>query len=149
MAAIWGPKIWALLHRLSFYSNRQDVPGAWKNVLRTLNDVLPCALCRRHMREYMAANPLVYPSGATSPIIRDTIIMWLYNFHNHVNLDTGRPVFPFDMMELEYGQGPPHIAVLEAKQLISEIDAVWAGVQSREWHLAIHYLCGLIVGGPL
>jgi len=117
--------------------------------LRVLNEVLPCALCRRHMRDYMAANPLTFPVGATSAIIRDTIIFWLFNFHNHVNLDTGRAIFPFDMMELQYGQGTHDDAVIDAKRLISEIDTAWLGIRAREWRLAIHYLSGLIAGGPL
>ena len=149
MAAIWGPKIWVLFHRLSFFSNRQDVVGAWRNVLKTLNEVLPCALCRRHMKDYMVKNPLDIPVDSSSAVIRDTIVLWLYNFHNHVNLETGRDPFPFDLMEVQYGYGTHNIAAIEAKRTIADIDAVWAGVPAREWRLAILYLCGLIGGGPM
>ena len=149
MATVWGPKIWSLLHRLSFFSNRQDVPGAWKSLLRNLNEVLPCALCRRHMRQYILKVPLEFPSGATSPVIRDTIVHWLYNFHNAVNLDNGRPSFPFDLMEPQYGQGMHDSVANECKRLIVEIESMWPGINSREWRKSALYMCGLIGGGPL
>lgn len=149
MTSIWGPRVWNLLHRLSFYSNRQDVGGAWKAMLRNLNEVIPCALCRRHMHDYMVKNPLDLYVGMESSVIRETIILWLYKFHNHVNKTNGLDEFPFDLMEVQYGQGSHGSVVLEAKQLISEIEGIWAGAQTREWRLSIQYLCGLIGGGPL
>ena len=149
MAAVWGPKIWCLLHRLSFFSNRQDVPGAWKSLLRNLNEVLPCALCKRHMREYVLKVPLEFPVGASSAVIRDTIALWLYNFHNHVNLDNGRPIFPLDLMEAQYGQGTHDGAASECRRLVSEIESMWPGINSREWRKSALYICGLIGGGPL
>jgi hypothetical protein len=149
MTSLWGPRVWSLLHRLSFYSNRQDVGGAWKNVLRTLNDVIPCALCRNHMKEYMNKNPLLIPSLIPGTQVREIIVVWLYNFHNHVNVSLGRDPFPFEMLEVMYGQGSYESAVSDAKRLLGELDGIWASVQSREWRLASSYLCSLIIGGPL
>lgn len=149
MATVWGSRVWTLLHRLSFYSNRQDIKGSWKNLLRILTDTLPCSLCRNHMREYINKNPLIFPPNSSSLIIRETIILWLYKFHNHVNLSNGREIFPFDQMELKYGQGFYEEAIRDAKRLISEIDELWPGVPCREWKSALSFLCGLIMGGPL
>jgi len=149
MASVWGSKVWTLLHRLSFYSNRQDVGGAWKTVLRTLSETLPCQYCRNHMREYLNKNPLTFPASASGQIKRETIILWLFNFHNHVNQSLGRQPFAFDLLELEYGQGRFDEAVAHAKQIVSELDKLWVGVLSREWRMSITYLCNLINGGPL
>jgi hypothetical protein len=101
------------------------------------------------MREYILKVPLEIPANSTSAVIRDTIVLWLYNFHNVVNLDTGRPLFPFDLLEAQYGQGTHHSAALECKRLIAEIDSMWPGINSREWRKSALYICGLIGGGPL
>jgi hypothetical protein len=101
------------------------------------------------MRDYMNKNPLIFPSLLNGAAVRDIIVVWLFNFHNHVNVSVGREPFPFDMMELLYGQGSHESAVADAKRILSELDGLWLGVQSREWKLASSYLCSLIIGGPL
>ena len=149
MNSLWGPKVWVLLHRLSFYSNRRDIIGAWKNVLRLLSETIPCALCRKHMKEYLLSNQLVFTNLQDSNKIRETIIVWLHNFHNNVNARLGKEEFPYELLELTYGQGMHESAVKDAKRLMIEIEGLWQGSYIRDFKLAVAYLCGLINGGPL
>ena len=149
MASVWGSRVWTLLHRLSFYSNRHDIRSAWKNSLRILQETLPCAICRNHMKDYITKNPVQFPNTMNGALLRDTIVMWLYNFHNHVNVSNGHEEYPVDMMELKYGQGSYESAVADAKRIMAELDGMWTGVPCREWKLSISYLCSLIIGGPL
>ena len=148
MNSVWGPKVWGLLHRLSFYSNRRDITGAWKNVLRLLSDTIPCALCRKHMKEYLLSNQLVFSNNQEPNKIRETIIVWLHTFHNNVNIRLGKVEFPYELLELNYGQGMHAEAVKDAKRLMVEIEGLWQGAYIREFKLAVAYLCGLINGGP-
>jgi len=148
MNAIWGPKVWYILHRLSFYSNRKDVCAAWKTFLRLLSETIPCALCRNHMREYMIANSLVFKPTDDSNKIRSTIVEWLYNFHNHVNRSLKKEEYPYDLLELTYGQGTFGQAVRDAKSQFTELEVDWNGVYIRNFKMAFNYLCGLIGGGP-
>ena len=97
----------------------------------------------------MNKNPLLIPSLIPGTQVREIIVVWLYNFHNHVNVSLGRDPFPFEMLEVMYGQGSYESAVSDAKRLLGELDGIWASVQSREWRLASSYLCSLIIGGPL
>jgi hypothetical protein len=148
MNSVWGPAVWTLLHRLSFYSNRKDITGAWKNVLRLLSDTIPCALCRKHMKEYLVSNQLVFTNIQESNKIRETIIVWLFNFHNNVNMRLGKEAYPYELLELTYGQGMHEAAVKDAKRLMVEIEGFWQGSYIRDFKLAVAYLCGLINGGP-
>jgi len=91
----------------------------------------------------------MFPTLAPGAVVREIIVMWLFNFHNHVNISLGREPFPFDMMELLYGQGSNETAVTDAKRLLFELDGLWGGANSRDWKLASSYLCSLIIGGPL
>ena len=143
---IWGPKIWYMLHRLSFFSDRSDLGGAWKNVLRNLSETMPCTLCRKHMKDYLAANPIKM-SGLSGPEFRDMIVMWLFKFHNHVNASRGASLYDFDQMAAVYGQRVHIDAVSDAKQVLIDIDNLWK--PQRPWNEAMRYLTGLIGGGSL
>lgn len=149
MNAVWGPKVWHILHRLSFYSNRKDVCAAWKVLLRVLNETIPCALCRNHMREYMITQPLVFKNKEDSNTIRSDIVDWLYHFHNHVNRSLGKEEYPYEMLELTYGMGMFGEAVRDAKGRFAELAVIWNGVYIRDFKIAFNYLSGLIGGGPL
>jgi hypothetical protein len=100
------------------------------------------------MKEYLIRHPLVF-NDKNNNIIRDTLIVWLYDFHNHVNKSLGREAFPYELLELEYGQGTCETAVKDAKQIMAEVEVIWSGVYIRELKLAFAFLCGLINGGPL
>ena len=46
----WGPRIWRILHCLAEFSDRSDCGLAWRSVLRATAEILPCDLCKNHMR---------------------------------------------------------------------------------------------------
>jgi hypothetical protein len=101
------------------------------------------------MRDYLIQHPLVFKNKEDSNIIRSDIIDWLYHFHNHVNRSLGKKEFPYELLELTYGQGMFGEAVRDAKARFAELMVVWIGVNIREFKIAFSYLCGLIGGGPL
>lgn len=149
MNTVWGPKVWAILHRLSFYSNRKDICAAWKQFLKVLSNTIPCALCRKHMKEYLIRYPLVFNDMNNNNIIRNNLVVWLYDFHNHVNKSLGKEIFPFELLEIQYGQGMYEVAVKDAKQIMSDLEHIWSRVNMRDLKIAFGFLCGLINGGPL
>ena len=144
---IWGPKVWFLLHRLSFYSDRTDVIGAWKAMIVLLNGAIPCKLCRRHMQEYCISNPLIFPKGATGAQVRDTIVMWLYKFHNTVNQRNGTGAFEYDFLRFFYGIGTHANAVEDCRRVLKEIETLWFPLVAKPWSDSVRHLIGLIGGG--
>ena len=134
MNAVWGPKVWGLLHRLSFYSNRRDITAAWKSVLRLFSDTIPCALCRKHMKEYLLSNPLIFTNTQEGNKIRETIIVWLHTFHNNVNLRLGKEQFPYELLELTYGQGMHEAALLCRTGRSPSSDVLRAPISDYDTH---------------
>lgn len=146
---VWGPRVWRLLHRLSFYSIRKDVIIAWRNLLKSLSVTMPCALCRQHMRAYLAANPVAVALGTGGEDVRLYMIDWVYRFHNHVRVSSGGIEFPFEELEPLYGGGGHILCVEEASSLLAEIKDFWSDVPTREFKAAAAYLISLLRGGAL
>jgi hypothetical protein len=160
---IWGPKVWFLIHRLAAFSDRTDIVGAWKGMLVQLNLILPCELCKKHMKAYISANPIergFVPLGVvgnrnsivkkqTGAEIRDGIIKWTFRFHNHVNTSRGVPPFPEDLLNDTYGQRVHVDAARDARLTLAELEVMWAGHNIRSWVASVKYLIGLVGGGTL
>ena len=148
----WGPKIWFILHRLSYFSNRTDVAGAWKNLLVTLSNIMPCPLCRNHMKQYLALNPVdkKLPTNYTGIQFKEHIVIWLYNFHNHVNQSRNKPAYDHTLLFEAYGTRVHVDAVNDAKRVLNELNVDLKDVVSlRSLNQALLYLIGLIGGGGL
>lgn len=81
-AAVWGPAAWELLHSLSMGCNFAQVPY----LLEIWQRVLPCHLCRKHLREHLL---VTRHFGSTSAH------MYTYTvaLHNAVNVSLGKPIY--------------------------------------------------------
>ena len=101
------------------------------------------------MKEYLIRYPLVFNDMNNNNIIRNNLVVWLYDFHNHVNKSLGKEIFPFELLEIQYGQGMYEVAVKDAKQIMSDLEHIWSRVNMRDLKIAFGFLCGLINGGPL
>jgi hypothetical protein len=146
---VWGPRVWRLLHRLSFYSDRRDVVAAWRGLLKTLSETMPCALCRGHMKAYLVANPIAIKLETRGPVVKEYMIEWVYRFHNHVRLSGGGIEFPFEELVSLYGAGGHGLCVEEAAGLLAELAGYWSDLPTREFRTAVSYLISLIRGGTL
>jgi hypothetical protein len=96
----WGPALWKILHTLANRSGsitnkilEDDEAHAWMNVFKTLDNIMPCALCVNH---YKAAIKRINISELLiiRGLARNT---WLtefwYNLHNNVNSRSNKPAF--------------------------------------------------------
>jgi len=148
---VWGPKIWFIIHRLSFFSDRTDIIGAWTRFLKDLHEIMPCALCKEHMGKYCMEHPLrrVVADGSKGVDIKKAIIQWAYQFHNNVNHDSGKPKFDKSHLSLYYGYGSRVDLVQDVNRTMSEIEELWSHVPMRNWKESLRLLLGLIAGGPL
>jgi hypothetical protein len=147
---VWGPKIWLIFHRLSFFSDRTDIVGAWTKMLKELHEIIPCALCKDHMGKYCMEHPLkrAISVGATSGDVKNAIINWAYQFHNHVNNSKGVAKFDRNNLQLFYGYGSRSEMIADVNRTVSELEKIWVTVPMHNFKMSLNYLMSLIAGGP-
>jgi hypothetical protein len=95
----WGPRLWRVLHSLAECTGKRNYKGyhdneqrCWINIMNSLLKGLPCAVCKKHFREY-------YASGKFGDIFlkkgderREELRKWLWTFHNHVRIEKEQPI---------------------------------------------------------
>lgn len=91
--AVWGPIFWATMHIVSLgYPNEpstEDKAGA-AAFYNSLASVIPCAICRSHYRAALKATPV-----ETALNSRHALIHWVFELHNNVNAQLGKPKITF------------------------------------------------------
>lgn len=89
---LWGPATWHFLHVFSF-SYPVEPTGRDKevaaNLLRTVQETLPCASCREHFAKLLAETPPALDS-------RQAFSRWLVDAHNAVNRRIGKPIVTYE-----------------------------------------------------
>jgi hypothetical protein len=90
----WGPLLWKILHWMSLKVGVQkskilqdDETNSWSQLFKGLGNILPCALCRTHYKEYYTKHidiKLLKTCGEGEPK-RLLISKWLYDLHENVN----------------------------------------------------------------
>ena len=75
----WGPRIWRILHCMAEFSDRSECGGPWRAVLRATVDVLPCDLCRSHLRAAIGSISLMTPRPAET--MRSLLRHFLWTLH--------------------------------------------------------------------
>ena len=95
----WGNAIWFLFHTLAEKIKPEEATTAELNILlshiTSICNNLPCPDCQQHARQTMLlAN---HNSITTS---KETLIHFLWQFHNEVNKRTKAPFYPKESLEL-------------------------------------------------
>ena len=83
---IWGPHAWIFLHSVTM--NYPDNPThqdkkEMKDFFNSLRYVLPCEKCSKNLQ----FNMMKYPLTDNMLSSRDSLVRWLIEIHNMVNLD--------------------------------------------------------------
>lgn len=92
----WGAPLWRMLHgiteSLGNQTNKQlatDEANEVVFLLRDLEKVLPCDLCRRHYHIWRKSHPLEKIATLRGMTLRETVRKWLFDLHETVNADRG------------------------------------------------------------
>jgi hypothetical protein len=112
--AVWGPKVWGVLHDLA------EVRGGgaevemrlWEELGRVLPGSLPCAECQGHMTAWFAAHPLGTVVGPR---------VWILAAHNAVNERLGRRVWTEAELTEAYRGCDLLMLELEAREMVREL----------------------------
>lgn len=88
----WGPPLWKILHSLTESLGNQkntiistDEAHEMIFLLRDVEKIMPCALCRKHYNAWRKEHPLEQLAPLRGPALRDAVRKWLYDLHEHVN----------------------------------------------------------------
>lgn len=91
---IWGPKYWFTLHTMTFefpqnptYNDRK----IYYNLFTSLQYLLPCSVCRQHYKKNLKEIPV-----ENNLYSRKSIVYWLIDIHNKVNVETGKRIYSYD-----------------------------------------------------
>lgn len=91
---IWGPKYWFTLHTMTFefpqnptYNDRK----IYYNLFTSLQHLLPCSVCRQHYKKNLKEIPV-----ENNLYSRKSIVYWLIDIHNKVNVETGKRIYSYD-----------------------------------------------------
>ncbi len=92
----WGPPLWKILHSITESLGNQknailatDEAHEMVFLLRDIEKVMPCQLCRQHYNAWRKDHPLEKLSPLRGPVLRETVRKWLYDLHETVNRDRG------------------------------------------------------------
>mmetsp|Transcript_22902 Transcript_22902/g.71337 ORF Transcript_22902/g.71337 Transcript_22902/m.71337 type:complete len:260 (+) Transcript_22902:68-847(+) len=87
---VWGPPTWFFLHTMTLALPEEVPPetrAGLKSVMIGMQEVLPCAACRRHLARHLWSYPLEEHAAT-----RAGMVDWMINLHNTVNNDLGKRV---------------------------------------------------------
>ena len=89
---VWGQYLWRTLHTIT-YTFDPKMPTTLREkyvkFFHVLKDFIPCPICRAHYTKRCELNPPEKNMKST-----DTIVGWLNNLHNEINVGLGKPNIP-------------------------------------------------------
>ncbi len=88
----WGPPLWKILHGIAEALGNQPVPMLATDeaheivfLLRDLEKIMPCQLCRNHYRAWRKDHPLEEIDKLRGYMLKTGVRKWLYDLHENVN----------------------------------------------------------------
>ena len=100
----WGQITWIFLHTLSMKIQPEQYPSLRESLfglLQMICNALPCPECSAHAMQYMKKK--------SSPETIEKFRLFLWEFHNVVNVNTKKPMVPPDVL-LKYNNTDLKIA---------------------------------------
>jgi len=154
---IWGPRTWRFFHLLASISDRKDACALWLPFLRSTAQVLPCELCRQHMSQYLVQHRFVVnPAIITGDEVKESMVGYLWAFHNSVNERLGKPIVPQEDMIALYESETTRVGrAVEAATVLAEVIGLYAPYMRRQstafslWQRQARFLLSLLSSGPL
>jgi len=94
---IWGPLLWRILHIIAEQVGKPkhkliqtDEVQKWIQWMRSVENTMPCALCRGHYKEWLVKHPLSELSLLRGQAFREGARKYVWQLHENVN--TGRNI---------------------------------------------------------
>jgi hypothetical protein len=92
----WGKPLWILLHGIAEALGNQPVAMLATDeaheivfLLRDVEKIMPCQLCRTHYHQWRKDHPLEEIDKLRGFLLKTGVREWLYNLHENVNRSRG------------------------------------------------------------
>lgn len=92
----WGPLLWRILHTSAEHLGKNrpallqtDEANRWMFLLKGVEGVMPCKLCRKHYAEWLKRSPISQFTTLRGNELRERARKWLYTLHEEVNTGKG------------------------------------------------------------
>lgn len=90
--AIWGPLLWSILHIIAEQVGKSkhkliqtDEVQKWIQWMRSVENTMPCALCRGHYKEWLTKHPLGELNSLRGQAFREGARQYVWQLHENVN----------------------------------------------------------------
>jgi hypothetical protein len=94
----WGPAVWKTIHSFAV-SYTPDQREQFRFFINNLTNILPCEMCRKHLRDNLRALPIDnYLSD------HNRLFLWTYLLHDRVNQQLGKKSPPYEQVKKIYFQ---------------------------------------------
>ena len=97
---IWGPYFWFTLHTITLaypdyptYSDKRR----YNDFFISVQYILPCPKCREHYKKHLDNNPI-----SISLDNKESLVKWLFDLHNQVNISLNKPEMPYEAFKEKY-----------------------------------------------
>ncbi len=97
---IWGSHLWFSLHTISFnypLKPTQEDKDNYQSFFLSLKNVIPCSVCKKNYLRHLNEHPI---DNFLSD--RRTLVYWLIDLHNMVNVEIGKKVLSYDVVVKKY-----------------------------------------------
>jgi hypothetical protein len=87
---IWGNSIWYFIHYTALHQPRnipRDTAFAYKQMITSLSFLLPCKMCRDHLKEHLQDFPIDRYLDTNEKLFE-----WTVELHNRVNTSLYKPI---------------------------------------------------------
>tara|TARA_B100000780_G_C20922665_1_gene367625 strand:+ start:150 stop:554 length:405 start_codon:yes stop_codon:yes gene_type:complete len=96
----WGPHAWIFLHSVTMNYPKnptQQDKQRYREFFKSMERVLPCEKCAYHYSKHIDEFPI-------DPALesRDTLVRWLIQIHNEVNISLNKPEYTYEQVIEEY-----------------------------------------------
>lgn len=105
---VWGPSTWTLFHTLAEKVKEENFNEILPDLLTMIKRIcmnLPCPDCSAHAVQIMSK---VTPNQFTS---KESLKIFLFHFHNSVNVRTGKPVFTVEELNSKYSRANTFVII--------------------------------------
>lgn len=92
----WGTSLWKILHGIAECLGNQSVPMLATDeaheivfLLRDVEKIMPCQLCRKHYHAWRKDHPLEEIDRLRGYMLKTAVRQWLFDLHEEVNKSRG------------------------------------------------------------
>ena len=92
----WGPAVWNLFHCMTINLKDQHFDNAKNLLYKIITNIcfnLPCPDCKEH------ASKIIKNINVNSFKTKNDFVIFIFQFHNLVNLKTNKPVLKHDILK--------------------------------------------------